>query len=245
MKRTGIIIATVALVAIGLLAFASPNKTPNTPDSPEKPKNNYETMWKKVKENLEKDLPESAEKELAAIEKQAEKDNNSTQLLKTWLYRQNIMQRTVEEDPEQAFIQYIEEKVGKLDVVHDAMLHEEIAKAYAAYLDNNEWRINENLPIDGDLSKVEMKYWDKESFKTRINQHYDEALKPVEALKRPRPRILWLCMKTRITMRNTLNMRPLCSSLCFTAWPIITKVKPMPTKPRATPTSGGCLPTSL
>ena len=181
MKRSGIIIATVALVAIGLLAFATPDKTP---DNPKTPKNNYETMWKKVKENLEKDLPESAEKELVAIEKQAEKDNNSTQLLKTWLYRQNIMQRTVKEDPEQAFIQYIEEKVGKLDVIHDALLHEEIAKAYAAYLDNYEWRINENLPIDGDLSKVEMKYWDKESFKTRINQHYDEALKPVEALKK-------------------------------------------------------------
>ena len=181
MKRSGIIIATVALVAIGLLAFATPDKTP---DNPKTPKNNYETMWKKVKENLEKDLPESAEKELVAIEKQAEKDNNSTQLLKTWLYRQNIMQRTVEEDPEQAFIQYIEEKVGKLDVIHDALLHEEIAKAYAAYLDNYEWRIDENLPIDGDLSKVEMKYWDKESFKTRINQHYDEALKPVEALKK-------------------------------------------------------------
>ena len=121
MKRTGIIIATVALVAFGLLAFAMPDQTPDTPKTP---KNNYETMWKKVKENLENDLPESAEKELVAIEKQAEKDNNSTQLLKTWLYRQNIMLRTVEEDPEQAFIQYIEEKVGKLDVVHDALQHE-------------------------------------------------------------------------------------------------------------------------
>ena len=57
MKRTGIIIATVALVAIGLLAFATPNKTPNTPDNPKTPKNNYETMWKKVQENLEKNLP--------------------------------------------------------------------------------------------------------------------------------------------------------------------------------------------
>ena len=64
-------------------------------------------------------------------------------------------------------------------------MHEEIAKAYAEYLEDNEWRINENLPIEGgDLSKVEMKYWDKESFKTRINQHYAEALKPVEALKK-------------------------------------------------------------
>ena len=184
MKRTGIIIATVALVAIGLLAFATPNKTPNNPDNPKTPKNNYETMWKKVKENLEKNLPESAEKELVAIEKQASKDNNPTQLLKTWLYRQNIMRFTIEEAPEQAFIQFIETKVGQLDEVHNALLHEEIARAYAEYLDNNEWRINENLAIDGDISKVEMKYWDKASFETRINEHYVEALKPVEALKK-------------------------------------------------------------
>ena len=184
MKRSGIIIATVALVAIGLLAFATPNKTPNTSDSPKTPKNNYETMWKKVKENLEKNLPESAEKELVAIEEQASKDKNQTQQLKTWLYRQNIMQFTMEDDPQQAFIQYIETKVGQLDEVHNALLHEEIARAYAEYLDQNEWRISENLPIDGDISKVEMKYWDKECFKTRINQYYYEALKPVEALKK-------------------------------------------------------------
>ncbi|MBR3491498.1 MAG: hypothetical protein IKH44_04275, partial [Bacteroidales bacterium] len=181
MKHLGIIIATVALVAIGLLAFATPDKTP---DNPQTPKNDYETMWKKVKENLEKNLPESAEKELVAIEEQALKDKNQTQQLKTWLYRQKIYQFTVEEDPDQAFIQYIETKVGQLDEVHNALLHEEIAHAYAEYLDQNEWRIIENLPIDGDLSKVEMKYWDKESFKTRINQHYAEALKPVEALKK-------------------------------------------------------------
>ena len=183
MKHLGIIIGIIALVAIGVLAFAMPSRTPN-PDNPKTSKNNYETMWKKVKENLEKDLPESAEKELNAIEEKASKDKNQTQLLKTWLYRQNIMLRTIEEDPEQAFIQYLESKVGQLDAAHDALLHEEIAKAYANYLDENEWTINENLPIDGDISKVEMKYWDKESFKTRINQHYDEALKPVEALKK-------------------------------------------------------------
>ncbi len=183
MKRTGIIIATVALVAIGVLAFAMPGKNPNQSDNPQTPKNNYETMWKKVKENLEKDLPESAEKELNAIEAKASKDKNQTQLLKTWLFRQKIYEFTVEEDPEQAFIQYIESKVGQLDAVHDALLHEEIARAYAEYLDNNEWTINDNLAIDGDLSKVEMKYWDKESFRIRINEHYAEALKPVEALK--------------------------------------------------------------
>jgi hypothetical protein len=181
MKRTSIIIATVALVAIGLLAFAAPNKTL---DNPQTPKNNYETMWKKVKEDLEKNLPESAEKELDAIEQQASKDKNQVQLLKTYLYRQNIFRFTIEEDPDQHFIQYAESKVGQLDEICNALLHEEIAKAYADYLDDNDWKISQNLAIDGDISKVEMKYWDKESFKTRINQYYAEALKPVEALKK-------------------------------------------------------------
>ncbi len=184
MKHLGIIIATIALVAIGVLAFAMPSKNPDSPDNPKTPKNNYESMWKKVKENLEKNLPESAEKELNAIEEKASKDNNNIQLLKTYLYRQYIFQFTIEEEPEQHFIQYAESKLGTLDEVCNALLHEELAKAYANYLESNEWTINENLPIDGDISKVEMKYWDKESFKTRINQHYEEALKPVEALKK-------------------------------------------------------------
>ena len=51
MKHLGIIFATIALVAIGLLAFATPNENPMSPDNPKTPTNNYETMWKKVKEN--------------------------------------------------------------------------------------------------------------------------------------------------------------------------------------------------
>ena len=181
MKYIGIIIVTVALVVIGVFAFATPD---NTPKNNPTPTNNYETMWKKVKENLEKNLPESAEKELNAIEEQATKDKNQVQLLKTWLYRQQIFQFTIEEDPDQHFIQYAESKLGQLDEVCNALLHEEIAKAYAEYLEDNDWTIGQNLAIDGDLSQVEMKYWDKASFRTRINQHYAEALMPVNALKK-------------------------------------------------------------
>lgn len=181
MKYKGIIIAAATLLVVGALSFASTNTLTKVPAAP---KNNYEDMWKKVKENLDKNLPESAEKELDAIEQQAAKDKNDIQLLKTYLYRQKIFHFTVEEDPDQYFIQYAESKIGQLDEVCNALLHEEIAKAYANYLEENEWTINENLAIDGDLGKVEMKYWDKASFQSRIDQHYVEALKPVEALKK-------------------------------------------------------------
>ena len=180
MKHTGIIIATIALVVVGVLAFA----TPVSPlkDNPV-PTNDYKDMWKKVNENLRKDLPESAEKELNSIEQLASKDKNNIQLLKTYLFRKEIFQLTIEEDPNQHFIQYAESKLGQLDEVCNALLHEEIANAYAIYLNEYDWCIDENLAVEGDLSKVDMKYWDKASFQTRINQHYAEALKPVEALK--------------------------------------------------------------
>ena len=181
MRHTGIILATILLCTLGILAFTTNDTTIQQNPTP---KNDYKEMWEKVKDNLKKDLPESAEKELQAIEALATKEKNQTQQLKTWLYRNAIMQRTVEDDPHQAFIQYLETKIGQLDAVHNALLESEIAKAYADYLSMNQWQIDDNLAIDGDLTKVEMKYWDKESFRNRINAHYDEALKPVEALKK-------------------------------------------------------------
>ena len=147
------------------------------------PKKGYDELWKSFTECLQKELPESAAKTLDEIESKALKENNQTQLLKSWLYRQPVFERTVEGDAAQAFIRYLETKPGQLDAVHEALLQEEIAQAYAVYLNNNRWKIRNNLPVEGDLSQVEMKYWDKGAFEVRINRHYGEALKPVELLK--------------------------------------------------------------
>ncbi|MBP5612620.1 MAG: hypothetical protein J6X35_00525, partial [Bacteroidales bacterium] len=148
------------------------------------PKRSYEDLWKSYAESIEKDLPESAAKTLDEIESKALKENNQTQLLKSWLYRQPVFGRTVEGDARQAFIRYLETKSGQLDAVHNALLHEEIAQEYAVYLNRNKWKISNNLPVEGDLSQVEMKYWDKAVFDECINRHYLEALQPADALKR-------------------------------------------------------------
>lgn len=147
------------------------------------PKTNYQEMWNKVKKHLENKLPESAEKELDAIEKMALKDKDQVQLLKTVLYRQKIFMLTEEDNPQQAFIRYAESKLSTFDEANAALLHDEIAMAYSAYLNEHEWRIKDNLPIDGEINKVEMEYWDRKTFHDLIDQHKIEALKPTEALK--------------------------------------------------------------
>ena len=166
MKRILIILASLLLVAL-----TNPVKT------------KYDTMWKEFDEHLDNSLPKSAEKVLNSIEKQAEKENNKIQLLKVILYRQKVMVQANEGDWQQDYIRYAETQFDRLDEVTKAILHEEIAKTYNIYLSSNRYQIDKNKPIDADLSAVEMKYWDEQTFLDLIDRHYMEALRPVEALK--------------------------------------------------------------
>ena len=177
MRKSGVIVVGAALFLCGIAGSAAAGNA-----APE-PKKGYDDLWKSFTECLQKELPESAAKLLDEIEQKALKEHEQTQLLKSWLYRQPVFERTVEGDAAQAFIRYLETKPGHLDAVHEALLQEEIAQAYAVYLNNNRWKIRNNLPVEGDLSQVEMKYWDKGAFEERINRHYGAALKPAELLK--------------------------------------------------------------
>ena len=60
MKYFGIIIATVALVAIGVFAFAMPSKNPNTPD-------NEEELSSREKEVLQEVVKGLSNKEIADV----------------------------------------------------------------------------------------------------------------------------------------------------------------------------------
>ncbi|MBQ0129805.1 MAG: hypothetical protein KBT57_08220, partial [bacterium] len=126
--------------------------------------------------------PETAEKQLNEIESAAKRDKNQPQLLKTVLYRQQIF-RLKEEDPEKAFLAFAESKMNELGKTETAVLHLEIAKTYAGFYEQNQWQLRNNLPIDGDMSQVELKYWDEKTFRKVIDQHYTEALKDKETLK--------------------------------------------------------------
>ena len=176
MKRYIVIIAALLLAATTSLSFKLKTKEV-------KPTEKYETMWKQFEEHLKNSLPESAEKVLNEIEGKALKDHNDIQLLKTILYRLKVMNQTVEDDPEQAYLAYANSKLETLDEVSRAILQCQIAEVYDNYLQENEYTIVENLAIDGDISSKEMKYWDKQTFLDLIDQHYAEALKPVKQLQ--------------------------------------------------------------
>ena len=182
MKRSLILTLTLIIASLALISFGN-TKAENVSNDNKPKQNNYKTMWKQFDEHIDNSLPQSADKVLKSIEKQALKDNNQVQLLKTVLYKQKVLRETVEDDWEQEYLRFAQTKFDILDEVGKAVLHEELADAYNRYLSSNQYQINKNLRVDKDLKDVEMKYWDKKTFQDLIDQHYAEALKPVEALK--------------------------------------------------------------
>lgn len=94
----------------------------------------YQKMWKEYDETISNLLPESAEKVLNKIEKQALKDKNDVQLLKTVLKRSEIFNMK-EENPEDTIVGYCKSYLPKLSKASQVILNVEIAKFNDKYDD--------------------------------------------------------------------------------------------------------------
>ncbi len=141
-------------------------------------------MWKSIEKHVKNNLPESAGKELDKLEEKAFAEKNYMQILKATLFRYKIFQQKEECDVAPAYLKYAETMCDKLDKAHASILKEMIADMYGIYLDENRWMINSNKPIDDGTIPTEMKYWDNETFKNKINTLYKEAIAASDELKK-------------------------------------------------------------
>lgn len=191
MKGKMLIIGTLFFSSFALMSFRKADR-------------NYDAMWKKFEKSIENNLPETAEKQLDAIAAAARKDKNQPQLLKTVLYYRQVFELKSEE-PEKDFINYASSCFSRLDKASAAILHVELADVYESYLRSNSWQIGENKPVDADMSKVEMKYWDEKTFRAVIDSHYVLALQDPETLKKAS--VFEYCMVFKDLEARIENMR--------------------------------------
>ena len=165
MRKNNVIIAglmMLLLVLSGSLAAGNGGKNPQK---------GYDRLWNTFAGCLEKDLPELAAQALDSIEQKALKENNQTQLLKSWKAHGILYSFSTDDVWQQNYIRYLEARTGRLDTLYEAVLQMTLAEAYASLLFTYEWIIDKNMPVDGDISETDMIYWDKGSFIRRINAH--------------------------------------------------------------------------
>jgi len=129
----------------------------------------YDKQWKKVEQLAEKQLPESAMKELEIIISKATDEKNVQQLIKATLYK---MRFTIEKEPDKApeiikeFETFTEKTTVKVD---KALLYSMTAELYAQYYNANQWSINSRTEVEGMIPE-DIKEWTGNMFYDKISK---------------------------------------------------------------------------
>lgn len=139
--------------------------------------------WKLVEQFAEKQLPESALKEVDAIVKQAQKENNSQEQIKALLYK---MRFTHERNPDKT-IDLIREfetfTFANANPVEKALLLSMTAELYLQYYQNNAWNINSRTELEG-YTPEEMDEWTKNIFVDKIVVLIESSLAEKDLLQK-------------------------------------------------------------
>lgn len=149
-------------------------------------KNNGLTIddrWKQVEELAEKQLPESALKEVELILKQAVEEKNNAEVIKAFVYK---MRFTLEREPDKApaLISEFEAFAAKsTDVAEKALLHSMIAELYAQHYQQNQWNINQRTNVAGFVPE-DINEWTDNIYFEKISALLDASLQNIAVLQK-------------------------------------------------------------
>ncbi|MCE5331547.1 MAG: hypothetical protein LLF95_05335 [Bacteroidales bacterium] len=163
MKKIFIIVSLAVVVVFG---FMRAQKEHNIP---------IDNRWKTVEQLAEKQLPESALKEVDEILAQAQKEKNQEQVIKAMIYK---MRFTLEQDPDKApeLIHEFEIFAEKnSDPVEQALLLSMTAELYAQYYQNDSWTINKRTEVVGFIPE-NIKEWTKNIYFDKISKLLSASL---------------------------------------------------------------------
>ena len=142
-----------------------------------------ENRWKVVEKLVEKQLPESALKEVNEILAQAQKEKSSGQIIKAMLYK---MRFTLDKAPDKApeLIHEFEIFAEKsTDPAEKALLHSMTAELYARHYQSDRWKINRRTQITGFVPD-DIKEWSKNIYFDKISALLDRSLENTEVLQK-------------------------------------------------------------
>lgn len=135
----------------------------------------YSRAWKKVDAFIEKDLPESAAKEINIIWDMAAKDGDGRQMLKSAVYLSRV-QQTFTENSLLEGIELFNTLLPKLKVQeHKALCHAFLAEGYKRYWDNNEYLLRLNRETDDPNPPIDR--WTLKMLVDTVCYHLDQSIK--------------------------------------------------------------------
>lgn len=172
MKRhQSYILSFILVIAAATIIWAQNNKLTSK-----------EVHWNQVELYADKNLPESALKEVEIILAQAKKEKNFPEIIKAMVYK---MRFTLDKNPDETekIIQEFEDYTNSVkNPVEKALMHSMTAELYLRYYQNDQYRINQRTDIQGFVPE-DMKEWTKNIFIDKIVEHADLSLENPDLLK--------------------------------------------------------------
>ena len=139
--------------------------------------------WKKVEAYAQKELPESALKEIDIILKQAQKEHRQDEVIKAMVCK---MRFTLDKDPDKASELIREFEAFTLqttDPATRALLHSMTGELYANYYNRDSWTINQRTEIKG-AAPEDMKEWTRNMYYDRVVNELQLSLQQSDILKK-------------------------------------------------------------
>lgn len=143
--------------------------------------NNYAKNWKKVEDLEKKGLTKSAQAEVTAIYKLAQKSNNNAQQIKACMYLIKY-RNMVEEDSRENNIFYVDTLIAGAKAPAKNILQSMQAEMFWQYLQNNRWKFYDRTNLKEEKSK-DITTWSIDKIHSVISKLYKASLQNDAVLK--------------------------------------------------------------
>lgn len=147
----------------------------------QQPLKNYDALWKKVNDFVEKELPKSALKEARNIYTLAKKEKQDAQIIKSLVFITSLQQQ-IREDNEVLSVQEIEKEIGESKEPAKAILKSLLAEMYWNYYDRKRWALYDRTETVN-FKKDDIDTWSIDDFHRKIGSLYLESINNTRLLQ--------------------------------------------------------------
>ncbi|MGE5943251.1 MAG: alpha-2-macroglobulin, partial [Flavobacteriales bacterium] len=136
---------------------------------------NYENLWSQVEKFEIDGLPKSALKIVEEIAKQATKDKNEPQLIKTMLYKSKFA-LVLEEDAQLKIINDFKKQIDISAFPTKNILESLLANMYWQYFNQNRWQFYNRTKTEEKVNAEDFRTWDLQTLFNEIHLQYQNSL---------------------------------------------------------------------
>lgn len=143
----------------------------------------YDSQWKSIEKQKGKGLSKSLLNDVNEIYKQAKKDKNAQQIIRSLLFQSRILMDTSDdEDIEFEIVTNFENEIKEAKDVEKAILQSMYAEMLYGYYQGNQWEINERTNVE-EVTNSDFRFWTENIFKQKSTEFYLASLQNFNQLK--------------------------------------------------------------